>query len=120
MGATLEPQNWLRVADVYLSCSESEGMPLGPIEAVGSGVPALLSAIPGHAFLRRYCRQYPLAEPAVGAHELVGLLRRTDSDPATVFRDTWTESAELRAHYALDRMARRYNAVYDDVVAERP
>ena len=53
-GASMAPRDWIAASDAFLSLSEFEGMPLAPLESIGSGLPALLSEIPGHEFLKPF------------------------------------------------------------------
>jgi glycosyltransferase involved in cell wall biosynthesis/O-antigen/teichoic acid export membrane protein len=111
-GPSLNPNEWLRVADVYLSSSEFEGMPLSPVEAIGSGIPALLSDIPGHAFLKPYARTYSLLDPKSGASLLAEILAEIFKDDVKLRNETWNRSAPLRANYTLATMSGQYEKLY--------
>lgn len=67
LGPTHQPGLWLQASEVFLSSSEFEGMPLASIEAAGSGLALVLSAIPGHESLKSNSLQYPLEHPEQGA-----------------------------------------------------
>ncbi len=47
-GFVSNTQDYLAVADMFVSCSKSEGMPNGVLEALSCGLPVLLSDIPQH------------------------------------------------------------------------
>jgi glycosyltransferase involved in cell wall biosynthesis len=47
-GFVTDKNLFLNQLDVYVSFSESEGMPLSVIEAMGAGIPCLLSSVRGH------------------------------------------------------------------------
>jgi glycosyltransferase involved in cell wall biosynthesis len=51
LGPTDMPFLFYSAADAFISLSEQEGMPLSAYEAIGSGLPALLSDIDGHSAL---------------------------------------------------------------------
>jgi len=109
-GPTNEPLRWLRAADIYLSCSRFEGMPLGPVEAIGEGLPALLSRIPGHEFLASVSSIFELRDIAGGAEELTRLIEMT-GDPV------WEGECRVRAtlvreQFSIDEMAGAYRQVY--------
>lgn len=114
VGGSAHPQRWLAAADVYLSCSEYEGMPLGPLEAVGSGVPAVLSAIPGHRFLEHLSVQYSLDEPAQGARQLASLLKELRGADERYYLRLWESSRILREKFSLSEMALRYMNLYTE------
>ena len=114
-GASQNPQEWLRSADLFLSCSEFEGMPLAPVEAIGSGVPALLSKIAGHEFLSRYAVLYDGSDPAEGARKLESILEQHASDPKA-FRDRcWNRAEGLRESFTLVSMSKQYEKLYEGI-----
>jgi glycosyltransferase involved in cell wall biosynthesis len=112
LGATTEPHVWLEMADVFLSCSEFEGMPLGPIEAAGAGLPMVLSSIPGHEVLAPFSRQYPLKDPAVGASELRDALSELTNASREYYEALWNKNDQARQRFSLQAMAERYEELY--------
>jgi O-antigen/teichoic acid export membrane protein/glycosyltransferase involved in cell wall biosynthesis len=119
-GPTRDPQSWLRVSDLYLSCSEFEGMPLGPLEAVGSGVPALLSDIPGHDFLKNMAQQYSLGQIKEGAREIENIIKKVQEVDEELFRELWKKGENLRNIFSIERMSGRYSALYRERAAVKP
>jgi glycosyltransferase involved in cell wall biosynthesis len=112
LGATPRPERWLACADLALSCSEFEGMPLGPIEAAGNGLPLVVSAIPGHEVVKDWSRQYPLADPAQGARAVEDVLAELDAAPPDRALRAWENARELRSRNSLPRMAAEYARLY--------
>ncbi len=112
LGETQEPHSWLNASDLYLSCSEFEGMPLGPLEAVGSGVPTLLSNIPGHDFLKDVTVQYPFADYKRGANEMEKILNKIATDGLNYFQEAWNNGRHLREHFSVEEMSRKYSLLY--------
>jgi glycosyltransferase involved in cell wall biosynthesis len=110
MGPAQKPLEWLEASDVYLSCSEFEGMPLGPIEAAGSGLPLLLSRIPGHSMLEAASHQYELGDVAAGARALDAAVAQPLSREG--FESLKQASIAIRAEYSLGAMATRYERIY--------
>jgi glycosyltransferase involved in cell wall biosynthesis len=47
-GPVTNVADWYRCADVFVSASHAEGLPMAVIEALACGIPALLSDIPAH------------------------------------------------------------------------
>ena len=112
MGTTYCPELWLAASDLALSCSEFEGMPLGPIEAAGAGLPLVLSEIPGHEVVKAWSSQYPLADPAQGARMVEGILAEIEAGPDDYFRRVWEKTGEVRARYTLAQMSTAYSRLY--------
>jgi glycosyltransferase involved in cell wall biosynthesis len=109
------PQDWLLAAGAYLSCSDFEGMPLGPIEAAGAGLPCVLSRIPGHEVLASASFGFELHQPADGARALETALAAAQGDHGTRI-----ETAQaLRARFSLEAMADTYVALYESGKATR-
>jgi glycosyltransferase involved in cell wall biosynthesis len=114
LGATNEPFSWLNVADIYISCSEYEGMPLSCIEAVGSHLPSLLSNIPGHAFLSEYVTLFNLDAPAEGAECLARLIAQSLTSVAPS-QDNRDRVEQLRNTFSFKTMVGKYVELYESV-----
>lgn len=112
-GSSQNPHAWMKSCDLFLSCSEFEGMPLAPIEAVGSGVPAVLSQIPGHGFLAKYAETYPLQEPQQGAFAIERVVQCMESDDAKLREVLWKKTQEVRDSFTLNAMSHRYVKLYE-------
>jgi L-malate glycosyltransferase len=115
-GGMPDPQAWLHACDAYLSCSEFEGMPLGPLEAAGSGLPVILSRIPGHEFLAAHSTLFDLNDPAQGARALEHAVRELDSRGESFCRELWDHSRPLVERFSLDRMTEQYAQIYRRVL----
>lgn len=112
-GPSQTPHEWVSASDLFLSCSEFEGMPLAPIEAIGSGVPAVLSKIPGHEFLDPYCHLYSLDHPATGAAVLEHVMLETFNNDANYRQKLWQRTASLRESFTLTTMSHHYGRLYE-------
>lgn len=106
---TRTPQSWLDASDIYLSSSVCEGMPLGPLEAAGGGVPSVLSEIPGHAVLERSAAMYPLDDCARGARIIEALLDQPDEVRSS---RAWQAGSSLRSSFSIAAMAASYDELY--------
>jgi len=111
-GPSRTPRRWIEAGDLFLSCSEFEGMPLAPLEAAGAGLPVVLSAIPGHAFLENLSEQFPLGNAAEAAKAIERVYHRLQTDRATFTHELWIRSQQLRNRFSLDRMAETYERLY--------
>jgi glycosyltransferase involved in cell wall biosynthesis len=112
LGTTDRPELWLACSDLGLSCSEFEGMPLGPVEAAGAGLPLVLSEIPGHEIVKACSAQYPLADPAKGALLVENILTEIEADPDACFKRAWERAQEVRSRFTLSRMSDAYARLY--------
>jgi len=113
-GPSQHPARWIRASDVFVSSSEFEGMPLAPNEAAGSGLPVLLSDIPGHECLNDMGYLYPLADPGVGAEKLSDILAQLDSDYSGALKKYWEKGQRIRQTLSTRAMALEYQKNYLD------
>ncbi len=112
-GPTHCPEEWLRATDLFFSGSRHEGMPLAPLEAAGSGVPTLLSNIPGHHFLQPWATLFDLARPDDAAHQIVQFLDRLRAEnDTTFFERQWNASRPLREKWSETTMIASYMDVF--------
>jgi len=111
-GGSSEPERWLQAADIYLSCSSFEGMPLGPLEAVGAGLPTVLSSIPGHDFLKPLSAQFPLDDIEAGAGELTAVVREVERRGEAYHAELWAKNAWIRDRFSVRAMGERYTDLY--------
>lgn len=113
-GGTSNPEWWYRASDVFLSCSEFEGMPLAPLEALAYGLPAVLSGIPGHAFLRERAVIYDKQSDGDGAGALSIALKRVmesgskEHDPLIAANSLW-----ISDNFSVSNMAKAYCHLYE-------
>jgi len=111
-GSAPNPEKWLQASDLFLSCSDFEGMPLAPVEACGSGIPTVLSAIAGHEFLEKAADLFSLDHTEQGARQIEAALARTQSNPARFREDLWHRSASIRESFTLKAMTSKYENLY--------
>jgi len=111
-GQTQTPQDWYKAADIYLSCSAWEGLPLAPLEAIGHGLPAVLSAIPGHAFLKDQSWQFPLEDAEQGAKCLSEVVRLLEQNSESMQPLLAERAAWVRKHFSTQEMAACYERLY--------
>lgn len=116
LNGTRFPQAWIASSDLFLSCSQIEGMPLGPLEAIGSGIPAVLSAIKGHGFLEKYSYQFRLGEPAIGALMIEKLLTEPAFGTSEYYKQLWEKTCSIRDQYSATAMTKQYVNFYSRMV----
>jgi glycosyltransferase involved in cell wall biosynthesis len=106
-------------ADVFLSCSRSEGMPYAMLEALARGLPVVASDLPGHhPALRGLPAGYITAlDPVVIA---AAISRAIDLSPEDLKRHAELARARVRSEYSLADWATRLADIYDASQASRP
>lgn len=103
---------WLQAADLFVSASRSEGMPLAVLEALSCGCPALLSDIAPHreiaeAVQGQGCvRLFDAADEATCAEGLAGALASLPERPADV------------SCFGAEEMAEKYGIIYRQLNAK--
>lgn len=111
-GFTLHPIPWLRACEISISGSEFEGMPLGPVEATGSGMKLLVSDISGHGILPSFVQRFPLTDPKAGASMLQPMIEEAARDSWSLRRHAWEQGADFRTNLGIQAMTLKYQAAY--------
>jgi len=109
---TLEPEKWIAAADLFISCSEYEGMPLGPIEALGSGLPGILSRISGHSELIDSANSFPLSKQEEGAMLLESAFKAMKTSYSKTRQDSIDKTEKIRKRFSIEKMTNEYLEVY--------
>ena len=112
LGPSFEPEVWLNCADIFLSASEYEGMPLGVLEAAGAGVPLLLSRIPGHDNLVAGSNLYSLNSPAAGARALEEIVSKVEQGAPEWIEKLRASSEAVRCKFSVAAMRAAYERLY--------
>jgi glycosyltransferase involved in cell wall biosynthesis len=112
-GGTTKASAWINASDLLLSCSEFEGLPLTPLEALGQGTPLLLSKIAGHEFLSHVAPLYNLQDPDDGAKKLEEILTNLEQQNPAWIEKLSEASKWVRDHYSLKQMTRAYIDMYN-------
>jgi len=102
VGATGRPLQWMVMSDVFVSLSDFEGMPLAPTEAYLSGLPLVLSDIPGHLDLKLPGTAFISRDDAT-ALEAEILKARAPSE---------NELSRVRRNFSMDTMIEGYEDAY--------
>ena len=102
--------SWLQAADLFVSASRSEGMPLAVLEALSCGCPALLSDIAPHCEIaedvqdQSCVRLFDATNEETCAEGLAGALASLPARPADV------------SCFGAAQMAEGYRTVYEAVL----
>jgi len=131
-GARADVPRLLRLFDVFALSSQTEGISVALLEAMATGLPAVVTDTGGNPeVVQGGTGILPVAStggtpvpPAalvpVGDHEkMAGALAGLLADPAR--RRAWGDAARRRveAEFSLDRMVKAYEAIYDDIARPR-
>jgi glycosyltransferase involved in cell wall biosynthesis len=105
-------------ADVFVSVSRGEGLPVAVMEAMAAGLPVILSDIPPHRELVGDADFVPLIAPG----DVAGFareIRRFAALPAATRRDIGARCrAHVRERFTIARMQAGYDSVYREVRTE--
>jgi glycosyltransferase involved in cell wall biosynthesis len=106
----------LQSADIFVSASHGEGMPLTLLEAMAAGLPTVASDVVGNRDVVDHEQTgflFPLLEPELGADAVVRL-----AQDARLY-ELCSKAAHQRAldRYSVEVMCERINAVYEEVTA---
>ncbi len=107
----------LTEADLFISASQGEGLPIAVLEAMACRCPVLLSDIPPHREIAGVADFIPLVHPNdVGgfAHEIARFRRMLPSQRAEIGEKC---RKLVEAHFSLTAMHKRYEEVYLQVIA---
>ncbi len=106
----------LNGADVYLSCSIREGLPISALEAFFSGIPCVLSPIPQHTMISggiSECYIPSKFEPKEFIDSIHDVLECSDSH-----EDIYLQRKEHLKKFLIDRCAKEYIDFYKQVISK--
>jgi glycosyltransferase involved in cell wall biosynthesis len=119
VGGSLVPHLWVQASDLFASGSEFEGMPLAALEAVGAGIPALLSDIEGHRIFKNLDQGlvgfFTIQNPKGGGDWICKQLEKMTNNENQYFQDRWKESTGVRSRFGISKMVARYSELYTRV-----
>ncbi|MCX2523172.1 glycosyltransferase family 4 protein [Larsenimonas rhizosphaerae] len=108
---------WLHAADAYLSASFTEGLPMGVIESLACGLPAVLSDIPAHRELHELNNDAVALFETGNVASLVQTLNKgLFSDAEQVDYRSRCALSIVRDHLSARVMAGHYQTVYDEAI----
>ena len=106
-GATDKVFEFYPVMDAYLSFSQHEGTPLTVIEALGCGLPCILSDIPGHSHFSKWASFFQ--GPNEAAEQIREFVENKKGEsPVEVLR----QRSEIEDCFSLERMIESYSHLY--------
>ncbi|NBW83368.1 glycosyltransferase, partial [bacterium] len=107
VGQTAYPELWHFAADAFVSLSEQEGMPLAVCEAVGAGLPVLISDIEGHRTLMPFATAFQGDSDSLRRF----LQEHRSATPYDRMND-WLHRDAFRRQFGIAGMVRKYKDVY--------
>jgi len=114
-GARTDVPRLLRLFDVFALSSRTEGISVALLEAMATGLPAVVTDTGGNpevAVEGETACLVPVGDPEAMGGALASLL----ADPAR--RRAWGQAARRRveAEFSLDRMVNAYEAIYEELI----
>jgi glycosyltransferase involved in cell wall biosynthesis len=108
LGFSPEPLAWMATSDAVLSLSDFEGLPLVALEAIGLGLPTLLSDIEGHQSLKGHAAFTPLDDLTAARDWVMARVSRSFTP-----HESWEQGRAFRETYSLNAMAQKYLQTYE-------
>ena len=109
---------WLDQADIYLTTTDIDNMPVSILECYVSGLPVIATKAGGIPYIAIDCETAMLAE--CGDHAgVANAALRLLSDPALVEKITSTAYEQCRTRYAGEEIARQWAELYQELAAGR-
>jgi len=106
-------------ADVYVSASHGEGLPIAVLEAMVARRPVILSDIPPHREIAEGADFIPLVDPN-DADGFAAEIARIRAVPPAVRAEIGNRCrAHVQTRFALANMHAGYEGIYSELVAER-
>jgi glycosyltransferase involved in cell wall biosynthesis len=112
VGPQSNPVQWLQAADIFMSGSEYEGMPLAPIESAAAGMPLLLSNIQGHQLLAPHAYFFEFNDPQGAALVFANVFKSHLEKNSNHQQRLNDQKQSVRKLYSSDGMAERYEELY--------
>lgn len=110
-----DPGSWFAASDIFCSFSQLEGMPLAPLEAIAYGLPALLSDIPGHSFLKEEAMLVDSSHPQYVAEKLSRLIEMLQRKDVHFNQRLKERSRRIQENYSIEAMAKAYLELYKEL-----
>jgi glycosyltransferase involved in cell wall biosynthesis len=107
--------NFISSLDIFLSCSNTEGLPLAILEAAGSGCPIVATECGGNEeILHGKARKYlaPIQAPEEIALKLITLINNLDSAK----KDAIELSYDVRKQFDVSLMINQYVEIYKQAI----
>ena len=101
----------LKLADVYVSASSYEGLPVGVLEAMGCGLPCVVSDIEQHREIKESIGTLILCdEDPRNWADRISLIRQMPKENVILIGEN--NRKKVKEHFSLEMMHSQYNEVY--------
>jgi glycosyltransferase involved in cell wall biosynthesis len=116
IGPSFQPEEWIQGSDVFISASSFEGHSLSLIEALGSGLPALVSNIPGHQMPSNTITYFDLGNTVAAAELLTKLLAKKITNELSFRQTYWQNGHYFRENFGYLHMTEKYLKLYRNLL----
>jgi glycosyltransferase involved in cell wall biosynthesis len=115
-GRVSNVSEYLRACDFYISSSVAEGMPNAALEALGSGLPVLLSDIPPHRELLKVGGEIGVLYILSSIDSLSAAVEIIDNGNGS---KRWSGIVQITlSSFSAEAMANKYVSIYSDCIKE--
>lgn len=101
----------LKEANLYISTSSYEGLPIGVLEAMGCGIPCLVSNIEQHAEIAEQCSSLELCDDNIEewVERIKGIMKLSENERNSIGKKN---QEDVFNHFSLSSMHLKYNDLY--------
>lgn len=117
LGFRPDPVAFLKLFNVFVLPSLSEGIPRCIMEAMAAGVPVIASDIPGNRTLVSHEETGLLFQPG-NPYDLADKISSLMNDPARAVSMADRGNRKVKDEYSSHRMTREYTALYEQLLAD--
>lgn len=116
VGHQATPSAWLRAMDIYVNSSHSEGLSLAVLEAMGVGLPLVVTNVGDHSALVSGPPRCGLTAPPNDSKALAGAILKLLNDRP--LRDSTSRNARdvQQSSYSIEAMIANYEKAYASLV----
>lgn len=113
-GLTDKPEDYYAISDVYIQSSHREAMPLSVLEAMAAGLPVISTDVGGLRDVVKTNGRLVRDKDEAALEDAMRWIKEMDSDCRQLLS---AESKAIAKEYSSEKMAEKYQAIYNQLVS---